>query len=62
MLDFTDLAASLKDPSLLCSKAFVAGDWVDADDGATFTVTNPARGTDIGNVADSGRCRMPPRD
>ena len=37
MLDTTtDLRSLLKDPSLLVTKAYVAGEWVDADDGSTF--------------------------
>ncbi len=51
----TDLAALLKDPSLLATKAYLAGDWADADDGATFDVTNPARGDVIAQVADLAR-------
>ena len=54
MLDQTDLQSMLKDPSLLCSKAYVAGEWIDADDGATFPVTNPARGDVLVQVADLG--------
>ncbi len=56
MLDsVTDLAGLLKDPSLLATKAFVAGEWVDADDKATFPVTNPARGDVICHVPDLSR-------
>lgn len=56
MLDsVTDLASLLKDPTLLAKKAFVAGDWIDADDGTTFAVTNPARGDVIARVPDLGR-------
>jgi succinate-semialdehyde dehydrogenase/glutarate-semialdehyde dehydrogenase len=56
MLDtVTNLASLLKDPSLLCDKALVAGNWVDADDGTTFPVTNPARGDVIGHVPNLGR-------
>jgi len=56
MLDTaTDLRSLLKDPALLATKAFVAGDWVDADDGATFEVTNPARGDVICTVPDMSR-------
>ena len=40
----TDLKTLLRDPSLLETRAFVAGEWVDARDGATFDVINPARG------------------
>ena len=56
MLDsVTDLRSRLKDPSLLVTQAYVAGQWVNADDGATFPVTNPARGDVICTVPDLGR-------
>ena len=56
MLDsVTDLRSLLKDPSLLVTKAYVAGQWIDADDGATFAVTNPARGDVICKLPDLGR-------
>jgi succinate-semialdehyde dehydrogenase / glutarate-semialdehyde dehydrogenase len=56
MLDTTtDLRALLKDPELLATRAYVAGEWVDAADGATFEVTNPARGDVIARVASLGR-------
>ena len=56
MLDsVTDLRAMLKDRSLLPNKAYVAGDWVDASDGATFPVINPARGDVIARVPDLTR-------
>ena len=43
MLDTTtNLSALLKDPSLLATKAYLAGEWVDAADGKTFDVSNPA--------------------
>ena len=40
----------LKDPSLLRQQAYIAGAWVDADNGATVAVTNPANGEEIGTV------------
>lgn len=49
------LKTALKDPSLLVSKAFVAGKWVDASDGKTFTVTDPFDGALIANVASLSR-------
>ena len=56
MLDAaTDLRSLLKDPGLLPNKAYVAGQWVDAADGATFAVTNPARGDIIATVPDLTR-------
>jgi succinate-semialdehyde dehydrogenase/glutarate-semialdehyde dehydrogenase len=58
MLDTTtDLRALLKDPELLATKAYVAGEWVDATDGASFEVTNPARGDVIARVASLGRAQ-----
>ncbi|MDQ1900898.1 NAD-dependent succinate-semialdehyde dehydrogenase [Paracoccus sp. WLY502] len=51
----TDLKTLLRDPSLLETRAFVAGEWVEARDGATFDVTNPARGDVIARVADMDR-------
>ena len=50
----TNLIAKLKDPSLLLTKAFVAGEWADADSGGRFDVTNPARGDVICSVPDMG--------
>ena len=51
MLDsITDLRSLLKDPSLVPNKAYVAGEWIEAADGATFPVTNPARGDVIALV------------
>ena len=56
MLDAaTDLRSLLKDPTLLPNKAYVAGQWIDAADGATFAVTNPARGDIIAIVPDLTR-------
>lgn len=42
----------LKDPSLLRARAFVAGVWVDAANGSTFTVVNPSTGETLAAVAD----------
>ena len=59
MLDSaTNLASLLKDPTLLCAKAYVAGEWVDAQDGKTFAVTNPARGDVICQVPDLSRAEV----
>jgi succinate-semialdehyde dehydrogenase/glutarate-semialdehyde dehydrogenase len=56
MLDsVTDLRSMLKDPDLLCEKAFVAGEWVGADSGETFPVVNPARGDIIAHVPNMTR-------
>ena len=56
MLDTTtDLKGMLRDPELLVTKAYLAGEWVEADSGARFDVTNPARGDVIASVPDMGR-------
>ena len=52
MFDDTNLSSRLNDTSLLCSKAYVAGEWVDAKDGATFEVKNPARGDVLASLPD----------
>ena len=45
---------NLKDPSLLIGKGYIAGEWVDAQSGTTFAVTNPANGDEIIIVPDMG--------
>jgi succinate-semialdehyde dehydrogenase/glutarate-semialdehyde dehydrogenase len=45
---------TLKDASLLRMQAFVAGEWQDAADGATFDVRNPATGGLLGTVPKMG--------
>ena len=40
----------LSDPALFRQQCYVGGDWVDADSGATFDVTDPATGQPIGVV------------
>ncbi|MFM9971627.1 MAG: succinate-semialdehyde dehydrogenase (NADP(+)), partial [Burkholderiales bacterium] len=42
----------LKDPQLLRDKAYVNGEWVGADSGTTFEVTNPATGAVLARVPD----------
>ncbi|MCB1343237.1 MAG: aldehyde dehydrogenase family protein, partial [Pseudooceanicola sp.] len=57
MLDATtDLKSLLNDPSLLETRAYIGGKWVDGDNG-TFAVTNPARGDVIAKVADVSRAQ-----
>ena len=41
---------NLTDPSLLRQQAFLAGEWVPADDGSAQTIRNPANGAVIGSV------------
>ncbi|VAV98284.1 Succinate-semialdehyde dehydrogenase [NAD(P)+] [hydrothermal vent metagenome] len=50
----TNLKSLLKDPSLLAEKAYSGGEWVEGAHG-TFSVSNPARGDVIANVADMSR-------
>jgi succinate-semialdehyde dehydrogenase/glutarate-semialdehyde dehydrogenase len=45
---------SLSDPTLLQTQAYIGGAWVDADDGATFPVSNPANGELLVRVAKMG--------
>ncbi|MFP5511207.1 MAG: NAD-dependent succinate-semialdehyde dehydrogenase [Alphaproteobacteria bacterium] len=59
MLDSkTDLKSLLKDPSLLAEQAYIGGQWIDSANGATFDVTNPARGDVIAHVADLTRAQV----
>ncbi len=44
----------LKDASLLKTGAYIDGSWVDADDGSTYDVENPANGRVIAQVAQCG--------
>ncbi|MGC6526777.1 MAG: NAD-dependent succinate-semialdehyde dehydrogenase [Paracoccaceae bacterium] len=53
----TNLASLLKDPSLLATQGYLAGDWVNGEGGATFDVYNPARGDVIAQVADFSRAQ-----
>jgi succinate-semialdehyde dehydrogenase/glutarate-semialdehyde dehydrogenase len=56
MLDrLTDLSSLLGDPSLLVTRGYLGGEWVDGEGGRTFDVTNPARGDVVARVADLGR-------
>ncbi len=51
----TDLANLLRDPSLLETKGYLAGNWVSGDKNQTFDVINPARGDTIAKVANLSR-------
>ena len=58
MLDSpTDLKSLLKDPTLLETRGYVNGAWIDGAEG-TFDVTNPARGDIIAKVADLSRAQV----
>jgi succinate-semialdehyde dehydrogenase/glutarate-semialdehyde dehydrogenase len=45
---------NLSDPSLLQHQAYINGEWVDAADGATMPVSNPATGEVIIEIAKAG--------
>ncbi len=45
---------TLKDPSLLRQQCFIDGQWLDADEGATIDVTNPATGAKLGTIPRMG--------
>ncbi len=55
--DTTNLVSLLKDPTLLVTKGYLAGDWVDGEGGAVFDVLNPARGDVIAQVSDFSRAQ-----
>ena len=46
---------NLNDSSLLRTQAFIDGAWIDADDGTTRAVTNPATGEVIAEIANCGQ-------
>ena len=46
------LESLLNDPSLLAKKAYVAGEWINAQNGKTFDVINPATGEIIASLPD----------
>ncbi|WP_288377851.1 NADP-dependent succinate-semialdehyde dehydrogenase [uncultured Massilia sp.] len=45
---------TLNDPGLLRQQAFIGGEWLDAFDASTITVTNPATGETLGTVPHMG--------
>jgi succinate-semialdehyde dehydrogenase/glutarate-semialdehyde dehydrogenase len=54
MLDTLKTTLKLKNPGLLRERAFIDGAWVEAADGGTFAVTNPADGSLVANVPQLG--------
>jgi len=47
-------APQLRDPSLLRTRCYLGGEWLDADAGATLDVLNPATRQKIGTVPRAG--------
>ena len=54
MLQKVKPAVQLKDMSLFRQQCYIDGQWVDADNKATFAVYNPADGQQIGTVPSMG--------
>lgn len=48
------MSMQISDKSLLKTRAYIDGQWVDGDDGSTFSVTDPASGQTIAEVASCG--------
>ncbi len=48
------MKSKLNDPSLFQQQAYINGKWLDANDGSTFEVTNPADLAVLGSVPDMG--------
>jgi len=48
------MSINISDQALLRTQAYINGQWVNADDGATLSVTNPANGETIAEVAKCG--------
>ena len=48
------MTLKLSDQALLKTRAYIDGQWIDADSGATLAVTNPANGEIIAEVAKCG--------
>lgn len=48
------MGIQLKDPTLLRQQSYIAGEWQNADSGATLEVRNPATGDRIGTVPKMG--------
>ena len=48
------MTMQISDKSLLKTRAYINGRWVDSDDGSTFSVSNPANGQIIAEVASCG--------
>ncbi len=54
MQELSENPLKLDKPALFRSKAYIDGAWVDADDGATFEVSNPADGVVLTEVPNQG--------
>ena len=48
------MSLNLKDPDLFRTRCYVDGQWIDADDGATVSIRNPANGEVLGTIPRMG--------
>ena len=48
------MSLNLKDPDLFRTRCYVDGQWIDADDGATLSIRNPATGEALGTIPRMG--------
>lgn len=48
------MTVALDDPTLLRTQAYIDGKWIDADNGATLDILNPANGESVAQVARVG--------
>lgn len=46
---------NLRDANLLRTRCYVGGEWIDADNGSTVDVINPASGVKLGTVPNAGK-------
>ncbi len=53
-MDFFSFQQTLADPQLLRTQSYIDGLWVNAHDGSSFAVDDPARGDVVAQVADCG--------
>jgi succinate-semialdehyde dehydrogenase/glutarate-semialdehyde dehydrogenase len=53
-LEITAMSINISDQGLLKTQAYINGQWIDADNGETVPVTNPANGEVIAAVAKCG--------
>lgn len=52
------MSLELQDPSLLVDRVYINGQWLGADNGTTFAVSNPATGEVIANMARCGSAEV----
>jgi len=48
------MSVSVNDDTLICTRAYISGQWVEAESGETFDVSNPATNKVIVSVSKCG--------